>query len=76
MPEGIAICNTGPLIAFAKVGRLDLLPAIFSEVLIPKAVEGELTATAHKLAGLEVLRMRGFRVADCERITGIAPERN
>lgn len=31
MPEGIAICNTGPLIALAKVNRVDVLTGLFAE---------------------------------------------
>jgi len=31
------VCNTGPLIALGLLNRLELLKALFSEVLIPEA---------------------------------------
>ena len=47
------VADTGPLVAFAKLDRLDLLGLLFVEVLIPPAVERELTAKrsieAHRL---------------------------
>lgn len=36
------VSNTGPLIALAKIDRLDLLLAIYGQVFIPKAVHQEL----------------------------------
>jgi predicted nucleic acid-binding protein len=60
----LAISNTGPLIAFAKVQRLDLLTSLFSEILIPRAVADELTACEAALPGAEILSMKGFRVVE------------
>ena len=40
MPE--IICNTSPLQYLHQVGRLDLLPRLFSEVVVPTAVSAEL----------------------------------
>jgi predicted nucleic acid-binding protein len=42
VPEGLAICNTGPLIALSKIQRIDLLSDVFAEILIPQAVFTEL----------------------------------
>ena len=42
--EGPVVTNTGPLIALAGIGRLDILPALFREVLAPAAVVSELLA--------------------------------
>jgi predicted nucleic acid-binding protein len=43
--EGIGVvADTSPLVAFAKLDRLDLLGLLFAEVLIPPTVERELTA--------------------------------
>lgn len=42
--KGCIVCNTGPLIALAVVHRLDLLHALFEEVLIPEKVRDELLA--------------------------------
>jgi predicted nucleic acid-binding protein len=36
------VCNTGPLIALGLLGRMDLLPARFGEVLVPRAVQHEI----------------------------------
>jgi len=35
------VSNTSPLIAFAKIKRLELLQALFGEVMIPDTVRGE-----------------------------------
>jgi uncharacterized protein len=39
------VCNCGPLIALAGVSRLDLLPRLYAQVLIPPAVQQELTTS-------------------------------
>src|SRR5947199_6585042 len=38
MDEGPIVCNTGPLIALAMVGRLEILAKLYRRVLIPEAV--------------------------------------
>lgn len=38
------VSNTSPLIVLARAGLLDLLPRLFSEVLIPAAVRAEILA--------------------------------
>ena len=37
------VSNSSPLIAFAALGQLNLLPAIFQSILIPPAVAAEIT---------------------------------
>jgi uncharacterized protein len=37
------VCNAGPLISLSRIGRLDLLPAVFDEILVPPAVYREIT---------------------------------
>lgn len=45
------ISNSSPLILYARVGRLDLLPALFDEVIIPVAVYDEVVAAAQGRVG-------------------------
>ncbi|MEM7586364.1 MAG: DUF3368 domain-containing protein [Acidobacteriota bacterium] len=37
------VANAGPLIALARIGKLELLPAAYAEVLVPNAVYQEIT---------------------------------
>jgi len=37
------VCNATPLINFAVINRLDVLQAIFGQILIPQAVYDETT---------------------------------
>ena len=39
---GIVVANTTPLINFAEIDRLELLQALFGELLVPVAVVTEL----------------------------------
>lgn len=63
MPD-LAISNTGPIIAFAKIKRIDLLTSLFSEIQITRAVAEELANTPQLLPGSEILKMPGFRIVD------------
>ncbi len=51
MPE--AISNTSPLVYLYRIGAIDWLPHLFSEVWIPDAVRGELKEGLRK--GFDVL---------------------
>ena len=66
MPDGIAICNTGPLIALAKIEQADLLLKLFSEILIPQAIADELIAGGPSAVGADLARR--FRVVSVDRI--------
>ncbi|MGB8643782.1 MAG: DUF3368 domain-containing protein [Anaerolineae bacterium] len=44
------VANAGPLIALARIGKLDLLPALYGYLLIPPAVQQE-TTREPELAG-------------------------
>jgi len=43
MREGIAIADSGPLIAFSRINRLELLHELFLKIIIPVAVWNEVT---------------------------------
>ncbi len=63
----IVVSNSGPLIALARIGRLDLLRAVCGKLLIPQAVRDELVVSggyrpgAYEVAAagwIEVVRVR------------------
>lgn len=43
------VSNSGPLMALAKLGLLDLLPQLYEEVLVPAAVYAEVVARGTRL---------------------------
>lgn len=45
------VADTGPLIAFARIGRLDLLHQVVGELVIPGAVYEELTGQGQERPG-------------------------
>lgn len=51
MRETIAVADSGPLISLARIGRLELLQNMFSEVLAPPEVWHEVTVKGHGLPG-------------------------
>ena len=44
----VVVADTGPLIALARVGCLDLLRRLYREVTVPTAVEAELELTSER----------------------------
>ena len=42
----IVVSDTSPILNLARIGRLELLPSLYEQVVIPPAVFGELTASA------------------------------
>jgi predicted nucleic acid-binding protein len=50
------VCNSGPLIALGLLDRLDLLQALFAEILIPDAVRLELEQGSASQRGLASFR--------------------
>lgn len=46
--KGMIVSNTGPIIGLALIGQLGLLQSLFSTVLIPAEVRGELFASPDK----------------------------
>jgi predicted nucleic acid-binding protein len=53
----VVVSDTSPVRAFAHLGRLDILPALFGEVLIPPAVVAEL---AHPIARFKAVDVAGL----------------
>lgn len=51
-----AVANAGPLIHLSWIGRLDLLPALFDEVLVPLGVQDEVLRARPNIFGLAALR--------------------
>jgi len=50
------VSNTSPIINLACIGRLDLLPALFGEIVIPQAVFHEVTVIAPNAPGAAEVR--------------------
>ncbi len=57
----IVVSDTSPLRALAHIDRLDLLAAIYGEVLVPPAVADELADVASALAPIAVGAIPGVR---------------
>jgi uncharacterized protein len=58
-----AVVNATPLIALAVVDRLDLLPLVFGEVLVPTGVYAEVVISGHERPEVEAaVRERWLRV--------------
>ena len=47
----IVVCNTSPIIALACAGQLDVLRAVYSQIVVPDAVFEEITVTGASLPG-------------------------
>ena len=58
----IAISNSTPLIALAKINQLQLLKDYFGEILIPEEVYDEVVRRGAGLAGAEEVRSRNWIV--------------
>jgi uncharacterized protein len=65
------VCNSGPVIALGILNRLDLLKALFSEVLIPQAVQQEI-----QQGGANQLGLPAFKDAEWIRVLPFKGERN
>jgi uncharacterized protein len=69
------VSNSGPLISLARIERLDLLPELFHEVVVPTAVFHELTRDpdrpgASAIRGAEWLRIR--QVSDVAEVARLS----
>lgn len=51
-----AVSNAGPIIHLSWIGRLDLLPFLFDEVLVPLAVRHEVLRAGPDVPGIQAIR--------------------
>ncbi len=51
MPEAAAIADSGPLICLARIGRIELLPRLFSKIFVPPEVWNEVTVRGQNHPG-------------------------
>lgn len=51
MREAIAVADSGPLIGLVRIGQLELLPRIFSEIIAPPEVWHEVTEKGRGMPG-------------------------
>ena len=65
------VSNTTPLIAFARIGELDLLQKIIGYILIPDAVWREVTQAGNRLGAEEI---RNAPWVESRRVRTIPPE--
>ncbi len=62
----VVLCDAGPLIALAKLNRLDLLAELYEEVQTPRAVYDEVGFCARGIGCPDcALVLATARVADC-----------
>jgi hypothetical protein len=58
----IVVSDTSPILNLARIGRLELLPALYHHVIIPSAVYDELVASKRDLPSARPPIIFGFRV--------------
>ena len=51
MREAIALADSGPLIAFSRINRLELLDELFLKIIVPPAIWNEVTIRGKGLPG-------------------------
>jgi len=56
MREACVIADSGPLIALARIGQLDLLPKLSERIIIPLGVWEEVTISDPEAPGAEAVR--------------------
>ena len=63
MRETIAVADSGPLIGLVRIGQLELLPRIFSEIIIPPEVWHEVTEKGRGMAGsFEISQVKWIKI--------------
>jgi predicted nucleic acid-binding protein len=56
----IVVSNSSPLIALARIGRLDLLASLYHRIVIPTEVHHEVTVVGRGLPGAKEVRRAGW----------------
>jgi predicted nucleic acid-binding protein len=56
----IVVSNASPLIALAKIGRLDLLPELFESIIVPQAVYDEVVTSGAERPGVLEIRQASW----------------
>ena len=51
MPDTVAIADSGPLISLARINPLELLPRLFTSIIVPLEVWNEVTVKGQGHAG-------------------------
>ncbi len=62
------VADSTPLIAFARIGRLELLERIVGRLIVPKAVFAEVAGAKMRPGSLEVSRARWIEVRTVESV--------
>ena len=53
MPDGVIVADSSPLIGLARIDQLDLLPKLYSKILVPPAVwDAPVRMKSARLSGL------------------------
>jgi len=69
MPDffsGPVVCNTGPILGLFRVGQAGLLPRLFPQIWVPRAVVNELVLAPYADAARLRQELAGFSIADTE----------
>lgn len=62
---GLVIANSTPLIALAKINRLDFLKEVYSQIVIPKAVYEEVAISGKgKKGSVEITKAKWIKVEE------------
>ncbi|MGE0084419.1 MAG: DUF3368 domain-containing protein [Desulfococcaceae bacterium] len=68
MNKKVIIADSSPLIGLALIGQLELLPGLYSKIIIPSSVWNEMTVEGKGLPGAEeISRIRWFEIRNPEK---------
>jgi uncharacterized protein len=58
------VVNSGPLISLARIGQLELLPAVFEGIVLPRAVFDEVTRDRRLPGAEEISKAEWLRIVE------------